>query len=385
MEKKSIVIVQYSANLDGSAFSALLLADGYRAAGWETHIVFGFEGPIISLFKSHRHSCYIEPHRNWLRSGKVLSFFKHIVLELQRIRKFRILFRQIDPSLIYVNTLVSLPCVVVGRILKISVIWHLREMLANVNGELRIPTILKAPVQFFISYLPNQFVANSRAVANNILGDRQRRLEIVPNAVSPDFFGINITKKQARTRLNLPNVDLLIGFPGNLRPVKGHVFFLRAIAELLHSNKSWQVAITGSGSADYVEEIEALITKNGLGSQIRLLGPCNSMSDFYRACDLVCVTSQSETFGRTIIEAFASKVPVIATAVGGIPEIIRDKENGYLINYGDEEGLRTKITDVIEHLEQQSSIVERAYEDAKSLYTAEVYQQRIINISERLI
>ena len=67
------------------------------------------------------------------------------------------------------------------------------------------------------------------------------------------------------------------------------------------------------------------------------------MLPFYAACDVICVPSGSEAFGRTIIEAMAGGVPVVATRVGGIPEIIDDGDCGNLVEFGDGVELRDRV------------------------------------------
>lgn len=64
---RNALIVQRSAALDGSAHSGLLLADGLREAGWDTHVAFGFKGPIIDRYAVAGHETHVVPHNNWFR------------------------------------------------------------------------------------------------------------------------------------------------------------------------------------------------------------------------------------------------------------------------------------------------------------------------------
>ncbi len=385
MNDKQILIFQFSAYRDGSAISALLLADGFRAAGWSTHIAFGYSGPIISHFQENGHQCYILQHKNWLRTKSLFSFFKSTMLELSRVNRFVELIRSIQPQIIYVNTLVSLSAVVAGRFCRLPVIWHLRELFDDAGGEMYAPAGARSLISLMIRGLSTQIITNSRVVVDNIINYSDLNIEVVPNAVEERFFVNYLADEKSWIRRELPANKLVVGIPGTLRPAKGHIFCLRAIAPLLTSNNAFHLAISGGGESSFLAKLEYEIASLGITEQVTFLGSLADMPAFYRACDLIVVPSRSETFGRVIIEAFASKVPVIATAVGGIPEIIRHGKNGWLVAYGAEEALRDAVVKLLDQSEVRESLVEEAYHDACRLYTAKVYQQRTVEIAEQLL
>ena len=109
------------------------------------------------------------------------------------------------------------------------------------------------------------------------------------------------------------------------------------------------------------------------------------MRPFYRACDVICVPSQSESFGRTVIEAFASNVPVLATRVGGIPEIIDDGVNGLLVSYGDEHALTSRLRELLQNEPLRKQLSARAFEKAKREYHEATYKARICRVVEELV
>ena len=108
------------------------------------------------------------------------------------------------------------------------------------------------------------------------------------------------------------------------------------------------------------------------------------MPSFYRACDLACIPSRAEPFGRTVIEAFAAGVPVIATAVGGIAETVDDEETGLLVPYGNDQ----LLTDALERLTADDALRERIRTRARTVarkeYHERVYKQRILEVVENV-
>ena len=142
----SILIVQYSSNRDGSAFSGLLLADGFRNAGWQTHVAFGHAGPMEAEYQRSGHKTCVVEHNNWLRRSHPVRFLRDVLNEWQISLKFCGLLEQLHPHVVYINTAVSLAGAVAAKRKNVPRIWHLREQFRNAGGEV-LPQGLLAPAQ----------------------------------------------------------------------------------------------------------------------------------------------------------------------------------------------------------------------------------------------
>ena len=134
-----VLIVQYSSNRDGSAFSGLLVADGLRQAGWDTHVAFGFHGPMVAEYEQAGHHTHVIPHKNWLRRGWTPQFVKDVAQEWGRASDFEALISSLHPSVVYLNTVVSLAGAVAARRGGVPCVWHLREMFSDIGGEMHAP------------------------------------------------------------------------------------------------------------------------------------------------------------------------------------------------------------------------------------------------------
>lgn len=378
--RRSVLIIQRSSNLDGSAFSGLLLANGLREAGWESHVVFGFDGPIIDDYESAGHYTYVVPHDNWLRRRRMHQFVKDVWLEWQKAKEFEALLDEVGPDLVYLNTVVSLAGAVAARRSGRPCVWHLREMFADVGGEMNAPTRTIPFVRRIIRWHADQIVANSVATARNLLGHNSDDVTIVLNAVRSAFFEEDRTREEARVVFDLASERTVIGIPGTLRPMKGHPFFLRSVAPLLRKRSELQVAITGEGGADFTAEIRTLVRELDIWDQVRFLGWVNDMPAFYRACDLICVPSRAEPFGRTVVESFAVGTPIVATAVGGISEIVDSGTTGLLVHYGDSEALARALRRLLDTPHLRQKISTRARQVAEKNYHERVYKQRVARL-----
>jgi len=374
-----VLIVQYSANLDGSAMSGLLLADGLREAGWETHVAFGFDGPVIDRYRHALHQVRIVPHKSWLRTHRYPSFARILLQERQAAGAFEAVLADVEPDLVYVNTSVSLAGARAAHRRQVPCVWHLRELFSDVGGEMRVPFGIKRLVRARIRRYATRLVANSASVAANMMGPAAGGIAIVPNAVSDAFFDHEIDAASARRRLGLPEQGRIVGVPGTLRPMKGHPFFFEALKHL--AAEAFTVAVTGGGEAAYAQQLQTMAQEPGLASKVRFLGYVEDMPSFYRACDVVCIPSVAEPFGRTVIEAFASATPVIATAVGGIRETIDDGVTGLLVPYGDVRGLAGGIRRLLADADLREQVRTRARRKAEAEYRASVYQARLCGIA----
>ncbi|QXD16186.1 glycosyltransferase family 4 protein [Rhodocaloribacter litoris] len=372
-----VLLVQHSASRDGSTFSGLLLADGLRDAGWWVHVVFGHPGPMEAVYAERGHATSVVPHKNWLRRAHPARFMKDAITEYRRARAFDRCIAQVRPDVVYVNSVVSLAAVVAARRAGVPVVWHLRELFADVGGEMHAPVLLKPLVRRIIARLPDRLVAPSRAIAENLLGAAAEQVTLVPNAAGRRFFEEERTRGEARRVLRLPENGLILGVPGTLRPMKGHTFFFEAVASLAARYPSLTLAITGHGAEAYEQALQARVQELGLAGRTRFLGSIANMPAFYRACDVVCVPSRAEPFGRTVIEAMAVGTPVVATAVGGIREIVRHEETGLLVPYGDHTALASALDRLLGDADLRARLVEAARRDACERFHERVYQTRL--------
>ncbi|HET7302956.1 MAG TPA: D-inositol-3-phosphate glycosyltransferase [Segeticoccus sp.] len=158
------------------------------------------------------------------------------------------------------------------------------------------------------------------------------RVRVVPPGVDLDVFRPG-GRAAARAELGLPADASVLLFVGRIQPLKAPDVLLRAAAELLRLRPELRerlvVAVlggpSGSGLAD-TGALQRLARRLGISAQVRLLPPVarEELADWYRAADLACVPSYSESFGLVALEAEACGTPVVAAAVGGLPTAVGD-------------------------------------------------------------
>lgn len=210
---------------------------------------------------------------------------------------------------------------VAGR-LGIPAVSHLRSM--------RIRTITAGRLRV-LHRVVRRFIANSNAARDAWVrfGLDPARVSVIPNGIPLD----PVTPVDVHGRWGIPAARRVVGCVGNLTAGKGQEFFLAAFAELQKRSLNVHALIVGDGPARTALEADAMARR--LTGTVTFTGYVTDAAAVIAGCSCLVLPSATETFGRTLLEAMVGRTPVVATNVGGIPEVVTDGENGLLVAYGD--------------------------------------------------
>lgn len=176
-----------------------------------------------------------------------------------------------------------------------------------------------------------------------------RRVVTIHNGVDPERFRRQRTKDAARRALGLPVGALVIGSVGRLDEVKGFADLLEA-ASLLRS-RCFEVFTVLAGDGPLRQALEQQAVHLGIAGTTRFLGFRRDVQCVFDALDVFVLPSLSETFGYALAEAMASELPVVATTVGGVPEVIVPDETGLLVPPRDPAALAAALWPLLESAE----------------------------------
>lgn len=164
-------------------------------------------------------------------------------------------------------------------------------------------------------------------------GVPHQRIRYIPRGVDLEKFRFNPIDMSPH------KAEYKIGIVGRITPIKGHAFLLQAIARVVKIFPKVKVVVAGEAPEDkpeYKENLKALIRRLNIEKRVEFLGSRQDMPRIMSGLDLLVLpTVGQEAFGRVIIEAGASGVPVIATRVGGTVDIIENERTGILVKPGD--------------------------------------------------
>ena len=162
------------------------------------------------------------------------------------------------------------------------------------------------------------------------------RLVVIPNAVDFDRYAAAGCRERTRRELGVGADEFLWLAAGRLTPAKDYPGLLRAFAALAGRRRA-RLLIAGDGPLR--GELARLVDELGLSGCVRLLGLRDDLPELYRACDALALSSAWEGMPNVVLEAMASSTPVVATAVGAVPEMVAHGETGFVVLPGDHAAL----------------------------------------------
>jgi D-inositol-3-phosphate glycosyltransferase len=223
---------------------------------------------------------------------------------------------------------------------------HTMARVKNLNlaeGEVPEPMI-RVQGETQVVAAANALIANTDAEAASLVSLYDAcpdNVSVVSPGVDLYSFTLGAGRASARAAIGLPADAHVLAFVGRIQPHKGPEVLIRAVAEMLthspHLRSKLIVLIMGGASGAGTGEVERLKDLSswlGISDVVRFLAPVPraELADWYRAADLVCVPSYSESFGLVALEAQACGTPVVATAVGGLRTAVADGISGVLVD-----------------------------------------------------
>jgi len=298
-------------------------------------------------------------HPRYFMTPKVGMMTYGILMYLSAIRTITRLqktfeFDVIDSHFVYPDGFAG---VLLGRHFRKPVVVSARG--SDISSYSRFPLI--RPLLRYTLRRADRVIAVCKALKDamvdlNVPADK---IFVVPNGVDPGKFS-PYQRTEARRKLGLPNTTILLSV-GNLIPLKGFHLLIKALKILItdFSRTDLHLVIVGEGKSR--RELQALITELQLEAHVRLVGsqPHQELFLWYSAANLFCLASDREGWPNVLLESLACGVPVVATAVWGIPDIICSENYGLLTDR-DEHALARTINLALESSWNREAIVSYA-------------------------
>ena len=200
-----------------------------------------------------------------------------------------------------------------------------------------------------LARLTDALVAVSPAVRDELLGlgiGSPERWHVIPLGLDlAPLRGSSARRPRARAALGLPPDGPLVGIVGRIVPIKDHDTFFRAARMIVAGHPDATFVVAGDG-ADR-SRLEAAAGRL-LGDRVRFLGWVDDLPTLYAALDVVVLTSRNEGTPVALIEAMAANRPVVATRVGGVPDVIEDGRTGLLAPAGDAPAVAASISSILD-------------------------------------
>jgi glycosyltransferase involved in cell wall biosynthesis len=190
-------------------------------------------------------------------------------------------------------------------------------------------------------------VANAEAVRRVCIeeeGCRPERVLVVRNGLDLVRFDAQAAE-ELKAPLPIPEGAPFVAVIGNLWPVKGHRMLVEAVGKLAGKLPGWRFLCAGDGSER--PWLTRRIAELGLEDRVLLIGHRLDVPALLRRARAAALCSSAEGLSNALMEAMAASLPVVATRVGGNPELVRDGENGFLVPSGDADAMAARLLDLL--------------------------------------
>lgn len=344
---KRLLFVSNEGSLTGAPLfiSRLIKFIKVRKPEFEIAILFAQDGPVVHALRREGIRVFVSQKRGSIKSNGslVLTRILYYLFYVRVVINYR-------PDLIYSNTLVNFGEVILAGFYRIPVILHMhegRQFASAFRYRLKISC-----------YFSTLIIVGSKYV-RGVLRELTGRDGVVI------YNGIEIKNQMISGKAGFDS-PIRIGVLGSIDSNKGQIVAIRAIKFLVDKGVPAKLMIAGKVSdKQYFCELLDFVDKNNLSDYVEFSGVVESSVLFLQSLDFLVVPSFDEAFPTVILEAFSVGVVVMASNVGGIPEMIKNGESGFLFEAGDSE----MLSDLIEKFFQKKLIVDSIRKDAFRILT----------------
>ena len=200
----------------------------------------------------------------------------------------------------------------------------------------------------------SNLIAVSEDIRHNLIsvcGLQPHRVVVIPNGIDPERYRFDeMQRRDYRQRFDVHEDQLLLGTVGSYYPVKGHRFLIEAMQRLLTLTPNLKLVMAGQGPLE--SELQTQIRESGLEHRTKIVGYIKDIPGFLSALDIFVMPSLSEGLPLALLEAAANRRCIVATRVGGIPEIIVHEESGILVPPGNVEALANGLAELLDPMKR---------------------------------
>jgi sugar transferase (PEP-CTERM/EpsH1 system associated) len=261
------------------------------------------------------------------------------------------LFRRLKPDIVHTRNWTCIDGIIAARLAGVPIVIHGEHGREAADPEGR--NVGRRRIRRLLAPLVTQFVTVSEDLARWLVKEVRipaRKVCTIYNGVDTRRFSSE-GRDFARRALGIPDRSVAIGIVGRLDPVKDHVGLLKAFTRM-RTDLGAQLYVVGDGPSR--PAVEAAVRALGLAQRVRLLGARHDVAEILPGFDVFVLPSLGEGMSNTILEAMATGLPVVATRVGGNPELVVHEVTGLLVEprstdslvaalsrYAEDPGLRT--------------------------------------------
>jgi glycosyltransferase involved in cell wall biosynthesis len=316
-------------------------------------------------------------YRSGLGTPHFIRNFKTFILNINYLINFipsiysltRII-KQKEIDIVHLHGLLNFQGALAALFTKRLIVWHFHETL--------YPKFLINILRLFTNFAADSIVHISENTRNYYLTGPSSKEVLIYEPVDIENFDLTSIKKEKkdnlRKELNLRCDDIVLGSVGNISWVKGYENLIVSMGELKKKYKNLKLLIIGkilSTQAGYYRRLTRLVSSLGLERDIYFLRQREDIPQLLSLMDIFILPSITEGTPLSIMEAMSMKLPVIASRVGGIPEVVSEGKTGLIVNPGNPDEITNAVLNLLKDPKTRKEMGVKAREIAKKKFSLE--------------
>ncbi len=388
VEKEGRVRVLYcilDSRFGGPHRLAQTTARQLRSYGVETCFLLGQKSQDVwqpngfEVFACRRIQCFTRRHPLW----NFLAFCCFLPGNLLRIRR---LIRSHDIDIVHVDGITNFVPALAAGLTRTPVVWHYND---------HLPELLKRLLLRLVKALAATVIVQGEGLRQTRTGSDPklaRKTVVLYPGIDLRDFDPDRYDPQARARLReqwgVPADVPLIGMIGNLNRFKGHAYFIRAAQRIREQVKAAKFIVVGrklDTDPDYWEQMQQLTVACGLKDDLIFAGFQEEIAGLLSSWNVFVLSSVLESCPNVVLEAMAMRVPIVATDVGAVSELVLDGQTGFVVPPHDAEALaRAVLAYLAMPPEQVRNMTDAARKRVENMFGVDIMARQQYQVYERV-
>jgi L-malate glycosyltransferase len=373
-----IAYVNHTGAVSGAERVLVEMVRGLDRTRYEPVVICPADSDLTRLMEAECVRCVPMPAVNARFSARPVRLWKSVASYARAVAALRATLSRLRSDIVHANSLRAGLAVSVAAIgMKAKVVWHIHDMLP------RHP--LSAAIRLFALLLrPTRIVAVSEATAHAFRGSFSFKGRVLTM-----YNGVDLTRfpkkgsssPGVRGAMGVPEDAFMVCAVGQICARKGLLELLDAFEQMYAAAPGMHLVIAGKvvfvHEEKYFGSLLRAVAEPGLADRVHFAGEVRDVSGLLQAADLMVLNSREEPFGLVLVEAMSSGTAVLATRVGGIPEIVEDSKNGWLIEKSDTRGLAKKLLELSQDRGLLKKVAQTALDETCSQFSLERFHSRL--------
>ncbi|HEU4495522.1 MAG TPA: glycosyltransferase family 4 protein [Flavobacterium sp.] len=383
----NILFIHQSSELYGSDKTLLLLLQNIDRNKYFPIVILPCNGPLKEKLEEKNIEVKIAPvlklHRKMFSPKNIFLFFSQIKSGIKTLDALNEIYHF---DIVYSNTLAVLLGIIYASRKKIKHIWHVHEIIES-------PVTFKKAFQKLLSLKGNTaIVCNSLATqkfwdVNSKISSKSMTILNGQELTAGDISDVEIQK--IRKELFDSENQIIIALIGRISRWKGQSVLLDAYIKLAITHKNIKLIFVGSAPPNqelFLENLQNNVLKYNLQHKVKIIPFQRDISKIWKSIDIAVVPSiEPEPFGLVALEAMLAKKPVVASDHGGLSEIVRHNETGFLVKPNDSEELAEALEKLVKSLELRNHFGQNGYKRATEEFSVYNYVENLENLFSKII